>query len=354
MTSGSSRSTTTATPSCGDARSTRSSSASRSRSRCPASCRSPGSYKSISAAGVPVLIVRDKSRELRAFINVCRHRGAELKPEGLGQASHLTCPYHSWSYDLAGCLVGIYGEKTFGDVDRDSRGLLALPVKERAGFVFVGLTPGADLDLDAWLGGVGPFLDSLGLENSVHYSTRELEGPNWKVVTDGYLEGYHFASLHTQTVFKTNLSNIAAFDSWGPHQRHAFALRTIAEAAQLPREEWDPAKYVGAIYWIFPGLAISGGWRNHTAVSLVLPGATWDTSRTQQIIALRHAPTDDEERKAADHTRDWFHDVVLDEDYSTGQGVQRGLEALSGHEMIFGRNEPGVQHFHRALKELMA
>jgi hypothetical protein len=68
---------------------------------------------------------------------------------------------------------------------------------------------------------------------------------------------------------------------------------------------------------------------------------------------LRQEPRDDEEVKAAEHTRDWFHDVVLDEDYATGYGVQRGLQALSGTDFVFGRNEPGVQHFHRVLKEMV-
>jgi phenylpropionate dioxygenase-like ring-hydroxylating dioxygenase large terminal subunit len=314
----------------------------------------PGSYKAITVANTPVIITRDADGQVHATINVCRHRGAELLAEGYGTTNRITCSYHSWSYDLSGCLVGIYGDKTFGDVDRDSRGLVRLPVEERAGFVWVGLTPGMDLDLDTWLAGVQPFLESLGLDRSFHYSTRELEGPNWKVVLDGYLEGYHFASLHRQTVFKTNLSNMAVFDNWGPHQRHGFALRPIADAVNQTREQWDPALTVGAIYWMFPGLAISGGWRSHTAVSLVLPGPTWGTSRTQQIIALRREPLDDEERKEAEHTRDWFHDVVLDEDYAMGYSVQRGLEAMADKDMIFGRNEPGVQHFHRALNEHLA
>jgi Ring hydroxylating alpha subunit (catalytic domain) len=89
-------------------------------------------------------------------------------------------------------------------------------------------------------------------------------------------------------------------------------------------------------------------------VSLVLPGTTWETSHTQQIMALRHEPRDDDERKAAEHTRDWFHDVVMDEDYATGFGVQRGLAAFDGEEFLFGRNEPGVQHFHRVLNELVS
>jgi phenylpropionate dioxygenase-like ring-hydroxylating dioxygenase large terminal subunit len=288
------------------------------------------------------------------MINVCRHRGAELVGEGTGRANRFSCPYHAWTYDTKGCLIGVYGEDTFGGVDRATTGLLQLPAAERAGIVFVSLDRSATLDLDAWL--TPPLinlLESLGLDRCYHYSTRTLNGPNWKVVIDGYLEGYHFASLHRTTVYRTNFSNMAAFDKWGPHQRNAFALRPIAAAAEAPEDQWDPALCVGAIYWLFPGLAIAGGWRSQVVVSLVLPGPTWDTSRTQQILTLRHEPADDDERKAAEHTRDWFHDVVMDEDYATGYGVQRGLAAFAGQEFVFGRNEPGVQHFHRVLKELV-
>lgn len=314
--------------------------------------RGPGSYKAVDAAGVPVIITRDRDGRLNAVVNSCRHRGGELVPEGIGTTRRFTCPYHAWSYDLAGCLTGVYGEDTFGPVDKASMQLRQLPVAERAGIVFISLTPGAPLDLDDWLGAeLIELLEALKLDSCYHHSTRFLEGPNWKVVVDGYLEGYHFASLHRNTVFRTNLSNMAAFDAWGPHQRNAFALRPIADAVDLPQERWDPTTCVGAIYWLFPGLAIAGGWREQVAVSMVLPGRSWDTSRTEQVILLRHEPVDDEERKAADHTRDWFHDVVLDEDYGAGFGIQRGLAAMADQEFVFGRNEPGVQHFHRAIEE---
>lgn len=171
-------------------------------------------------------------------------------------------------------------------------------------------------------------------------------------MVDGYLEGYHFASLHRTTVFKTNLSNMAAFDALGPHQRNVFALRAIADAVGRPPNEWNPATCTGPILFLFPGLAIAGGLRHQTAVSIVLPGQTVGESRTQQMILLRRAPVDEEEIKAADQARDWFHDVVLDEDYLTGEGVQRGLDALAGTDYLFGRNEPGVQHFHRVLRDL--
>lgn len=313
----------------------------------------PGSYKAISVAGIPVVMTRDSSGTAHAMINSCRHRGGEIVAAGTGQASRLTCPYHSWSYDLDGCLRGVYAERTFGPVDRAAMSLLTLPAAERAGLIFVSLDRAAAIDLDQWLGPeLITLLGSLGLDRCFHYSTRTLDGPNWKVVIDGYLEGYHFASLHRTTVYRTNFSNMAAFDSWGPHQRNAFALRPIAGAVGLPREQWDPALCVGAIYWLFPGLAVAGGWRSQVVVSLVLPGTSWDTSHTQQILALRREPADDDERKAAEHTRDWFHDVVMDEDYATAFGVQRGLAALDGEDFVFGRNEPGVQHFHRILKEM--
>ncbi len=313
----------------------------------------PGTYKAIDVAGTPVLITRDSSGEVHAMINVCRHRGAELVGDGTGKANRLTCPYHAWSYDLKGCLLGVYGEETFGGVERETMGLVSLPAVERVGLIFVSLDPKATIDLDTWLGPeLITLIDAMALDRCHHYSTRWLDGPNWKVVIDGYLEGYHFASLHRTTVFRTNLSNMAAFDSWGPHQRNSFALRPIANAVDQPEEKWDPALCVGAIYWLFPGLAVAGGWRSQVVVSLVLPGKTWDTSHTQQILALRHEPQDDDERKAAEHTRDWFHDVVMDEDYATGYGVQRGLAALHDKNFVFGRNEPGVQHFHRVLKEM--
>lgn len=312
----------------------------------------PGSYKAVDAVDTPVIITRGRDGSLSAVVNACRHRGGELVPEGTGTTRRFTCPYHAWSYDLAGCLTGVTAEETFGPVDKTAMHLLSLPVAERAGIVFVSLDRTAQLDLDSWLGpDLITLLDGLELASCYHHSTRMLEGPNWKVVVDGYLEGYHFASLHRTTVFRTNLSNMAAFDSWGPHQRNAFALRPIADAVDTPREAWDPTACVGAIYWLFPGLAIAGGWREQVAVSLVLPGRTWDTSRTEQLILLRHEPADDEERKSADHTRDWFHDVVLDEDYAAGFGVQRGLAAMAEQEFVFGRNEPGVQHFHRLIKE---
>lgn len=314
----------------------------------------PNSFKAIDVAGTPVVITRDAQGEVHAMLNVCRHRGAEVCAPGIGKSRTLTCPYHAWSYRMDGTLNAVAGAATFGDVDKTSRSLVQLPAEERHGLVFVCLTPGRAMDLDAWLGDVAPVLDSLRLAECHHFSTRMMPGPNWKVTVEGYLEGYHFASLHTNTVFKTNLSNTAAWDSYGPHQRNAFALRPIAELGDTPREQWDPATLVGPIVWLFPGFAIAGGWRDRIAIAFPLPGASSTESMTEQRILTRTPPSNDRAREEAEIARDWFYDVTYGEDYLTGFGVQRGIPSLGDETMIFGRNEPGVQHLHRAINQVMA
>ncbi len=318
------------------------------------SCELPGknTYKSTTALGVPVVITRDSSGQVHAMLNVCRHRGALICAQGTGSARALSCPYHAWTYGLDGELRGLYGESTFGDFDKSERNLVQLPCVEAAGLVFVCLTPGLEIDIDSWLGDFRPVLDALKLDECHHFSTRLMPGPNWKVVIEGYLEGYHFASLHPNTVFKTNLSNTAIFDGFGPHERVAFALRTLETTMDQPEETWDPSANVGAIIWTFPGLSIAGGWRERMTASLVLPGTNVGESITEQRVLTR-SPITEENRHDLEVFRDFFYDVTYEEDYITGFGVQTGVGNLGGTTQIYGRNEPGVQHAHRHINKIM-
>ena len=104
--------------------------------------REPGDYKSVEVVGVPVLIVRGQDGRARAYIGVCSHRGTVLTEEGKGRCEHFTCPYHGWTYNDRGALIGVAGRRKFGDIDTASRGLTELPSVERAGLIFVSLTPG--------------------------------------------------------------------------------------------------------------------------------------------------------------------------------------------------------------------
>ncbi len=310
------------------------------------------SYKAIEAVGVPVVLTRDARGEVHAMLNICRHRGALICGEGRGSTRALTCPYHAWSYGLDGELKGVYGESTFGEFDKSDRGLIQLPVVEAAGLIFVCLTPGLQIDIDAWLGDFKPVLESLKLDQCHIFSSRMMPGPNWKVVIEGYLEGYHFASLHPNTVAKSNFSNTAIFDGFGAHERVAFALRNLENHLDDPEETWDPSANVGPIIWLFPGMAFAGSWRERMTCSLVLPTTKVDASITEQRVITR-TPVTPDDVPDLEIFRDFFYDVTYGEDYITGYGVQKGVRNVGGTTQLYGRNEPGVQYVHQTINRLM-
>ena len=119
----------------------------------------PGSYSTDDHSGVPILISRGRDGVLRAFLNVCRHRGAKVA-DGCGKARVFSCPYHAWTYDLAGQVMGIPDERAFPNVRQNRESLKQLPLCEKHGLVWVLATPAEDgattFDIDPWLSGLGP------------------------------------------------------------------------------------------------------------------------------------------------------------------------------------------------------
>ena len=312
-----------------------------------------GSYRAIELAGVPVLTVRQADGGVKAFVNACRHRGALLVEEGCGQARRFTCPYHAWSYDAEGALRGISGRHKFGDLDLDTHGLTELACDERSGLVFAVLTPGAELDLDDWLGGYDAALDLLGLADMELLDERHLIGPNWKVAYDGYLDGYHLDILHKDTLGVDTMGNVMTWDAWGPHQRVAFARRVTPELRDIPVDEWEPAKHVGFVHTVFPHVSVAGNGGRGAMVSQLVPGPTPDRSRTIQTHLIAK-DADEEERAATVKRADFLEWVVNEEDYKTGLGIQSALGSGANTAFTFGRNEPGNQTFHRCVDEALA
>src|SRR6185503_3626567 len=115
----------------------------------------PGDWRADDLSGVPVLVVRAGDGQLRAFLNVCRHRGAKVAT-GSGSGKRMfVCPYHAFTYDLEGRLTKLPAEGFPGLACAD-HSLVRIPVAERHGLIWVQATPGADLDVDSLLGGLGP------------------------------------------------------------------------------------------------------------------------------------------------------------------------------------------------------
>lgn len=310
----------------------------------------PDTYKAMDVMGVPVLLTRGADGAARAFLNVCRHRGSPLCEPGSGAAQRLSCPYHAWSYDTAGDLVGMFGAHTFGDVDRDHLSLASLACAEKAGFVFACLTPGVTFDIDAFLGDFAPYVTALDLDQWHIFEQRTLGGPGWKVAWDGYLEGYHQERLHPKTVGLNTIGNLMAHDTWGPHQRIVFGRKSLPTLVDQPEEEWDLDEHIRLIHSIFPNVSISGILGDYCLVSQLFPGATVDTSLTVQTVLCRHEPTTDEERQVAEQFSALVLQAVRDEDYWVGFQIQNALKSGATSEVLFGRNEPSLQHYHHAVE----
>ena len=320
----------------------------------------PGSYLATDIADVPVLIARGADGVVRAFVNSCAHRGAIVVEEGSGTARRFTCPYHAWSYDQQGSLVGILDREAFGEIDLDCHGLTELPCEERAGLVFGALEPGAALGLDAWLLGYDELLAHIGLADCNLVGTQSVAGPNWKVAFDGYLDFYHLPILHKDT-FGPDYSNKAAYDAWGPHQRLLQPDHRILTALDgVPEQEWATADLVTGVWTLFPHVSVAGfeidggdGVRQKIfMLSALYPGDDVGASRTVQYFLAPFEPT--EGQAAAIETRMAFLlDVVRDEDYHTGLRIQKALRTGARDTVLFGRNEAGGQRFHRWVADLV-
>ena len=312
-----------------------------------------GDYRALHAAGVPVLLVRGGDGVVRAFVNACRHRGAPVVQDGRGRRQPLRflCPYHAWSYDGQGALVGMFGADTFGAVARQELGLVELPSAERSGFIWAALKPGHDFDIDAWLGDFAPRLDSLNLANWHFHRQREIEGPGWKVAWDGYLEGYHQQMVHPQTVGKNTIANLMAWDAYGPHQRIVFGRKSLPQLSGKPEREWDAEAHIRLIHSAFPNLSISGIVGGHCLVSQLYPLADMRRTLTVQTVLVEAPPQTAAEREAAEAFSQMALQAVRDEDYAIGRRIQEGLGAANAG-FVFGRNEPSLQHYHRWVERV--
>ena len=310
----------------------------------------PGDFLTQTIMGKPLLFTRDKAGVLHCFINVCRHRGAKVCAAEKGHRSRFSCPYHAWTYSNKGELIGVYGEDSFGEVDRASMGLAELPCDERSGVIFACLTPGKPLDLDNWLGEFAEKLAHQNLEQWHLYTERFLSGAGWKATLDGYLEVYHHDSVHGKTVGPYTVGNLLVHDTWGAHQRMVIARKDITELNKTAPENWEaPESYIRVVHSVFPNLSISAILGGQCLIGFVYPGETSTTTVTRQLILSAEAPATDEEKATIESFSQMTLQAVRDEDYALVATVQGALHAGANESFLIGKNEPAVQHYHRTI-----
>jgi choline monooxygenase len=312
-----------------------------------------GDWLTAELLGVPLLVVRGDDGVVRAFVNVCRHRGAVVAPSpacGAGR-SRFVCPYHSWTYDARGALVGRPHEADFPHLPRAAASLVALPVALRCGLVWVVPEAVGAFDWDGYFGPMAATLEGLGYdERTVGPHERGFVQPsNWKLVLDANLESYHFQYAHRETIAHLFHDNLVQHESFGRHQRIVLPKRSLAGAGGEPG--WELlGRHSNIIHFFFPStfLLWEGDHVNGFCVSPKTP-STCDTASWMLVPAAVHA------RRAAAHwSRNWtlFWDAI-DEDFALAASMQRGLGSGANEALHFGAAEFACDLFEREIDALV-
>jgi phenylpropionate dioxygenase-like ring-hydroxylating dioxygenase large terminal subunit len=310
----------------------------------------PGDYLTDDFSGVPILAVRQTDGSVKAMINVCRHRGARVASGHGNAGTGLVCPYHAWRYGLDGALLSVRFEQGF---ETDCQPLPELPVAERFGGIWVI----ADVDGTPDFSVLDPLerdLNAYDLPHHHHFETRVVEiGMNWKLVMDTFLESYHIQVLHRRTIGPYLHGNLGTFDPLGRHLRMIIPRLSLAELAEQAPDQRDLVKHSATVYVLFPNtIFISQG--DHLETFRIYPGD--DPSRARMHVSL-YAPepiVTDSARLHWQNNMDLLLATVLEEDFPLGENIQRDFPLGAQTHITFGRNEPALSHFHRALDERMS
>jgi carnitine monooxygenase subunit len=307
----------------------------------------PGSYCTKTVMGRSILLTRTKDGSVNAFENVCLHRQSQIA-DGCGTARRLSCPYHAWTYDLEGNLVGVPGKEGFPQTVGKPAKLAELPATEFAGFLWLSLDATADLDIARHLGPLAPELEAWGIGRWTSLGEKVLDCPiDWKLALDTFAENYHFATVHRNTFATIARSNCTVFDAFGPHHRLVFPLNNIMDLEHVPEDEWQPLHHLTVIYALFPNIVISVTVANGELFR-VYPGDAAGHSVTVHQNSTPLDVSDESMAAGAKAVFEYAHSTVRDEDYRLVQALQRNLASGVRPGLVFGRNEPGLQHRHEA------
>jgi len=318
----------------------------------------PGDMFTFDVAGPAILIVRGQDRKVRAFLNMCSHRASRLV-EGCQRRKLITCPFHAWSFDLEGRLAAMPGEEGFDGMDRASRNLVRVPVGEWGGMIFVKAHAGEEeIDVEAWLGDLGPQLLALDLAGAKPIKVDRVETEaNWKYCLDTYGEAYHFSTLHMTTFGTRSRSNVALYDNFGLHYRVGFTSKSYEDLVGKDEAEWPETPYGGS-HFVFPNSIVYGapmeGGGSMIGMYRIYPGDA--VGRCQTLLSV-HRGSDVPEAtpdEAFTASHDYIVQVVTTEDYSVSREGQRNLaNAPANYRVVFGRNEAALQDVHRNIARII-
>jgi phenylpropionate dioxygenase-like ring-hydroxylating dioxygenase large terminal subunit len=350
-----------------------------------------GSYftRELPAAKASIVVVRDGAESVRAFHNVCRHRGNKLVwdeyplEETSGFCRQFTCKYHGWRYGLDGALAHVQQESEFFDLDKSQYGLVAVHCDVWEGFIFVKLAPEPPQSLRDFLGPMVTGLEGYPFDKMTErYDFDADNNSNWKLFADAFQEYYHVPALHPQQVPAAVRNpeggfECAHFQIDGPHRLVSTAgprRWTLAPEFMYPIERVTRSGMVGPWYTpkegelpvgINPGKVEPFGISNFQIFPnveiLVYEGwyiwyRYWPTSHNTHHFeaSLGYYPARTvRERIEHEAASVMFKEFALQDAGMLG-GTQAALESAPVDAFPVGDQEILVRHFHKEVADWVA
>ena len=321
----------------------------------------PGRFRTVDVAGQNVLLTRNAQGGLRAFYNVCSHRGAVLcdEPEGTTKAV-FQCPYHAWCYDLDGALVAT--PRVDGDeVDRSALGLKPVHVDEWQGFVFVNLSRTTPQPLRDALEGhydspVRFEKHAMDLLVTIR-TTESVVAANWKVIIENYNECLHCPIVHPELVevvpvYKTGDTGDRSRDDGGVELLTggtSYSDDPRARKAVLPGMDEETAHLIYGSQ-VFPNMFLDIAGSNVVATRLIPEGPTQTRIVTEYLFIPEDVAASDFDPEPVVR----FCEMVAGQDYEVCERVQRGLTSRGFEHGVYPARDEYVHEFDEYYRELMA
>lgn len=368
----------------------------------------PGDYICTDIGKESVLIVRQHDGSVKAFHNVCLHRGNRLRPEGIGKgAENFRCMYHHWTYGLDGAIERIPDLSSFPQGCPPGGRIQPLPAGEWGSFVWFSLNPTVEPLLD-YLDPAHTHLAPYHFERMRWVRDVTVEwNCNWKASVDAFNESYHVQGIHPQLMWYLDDVNLQ-IDCFGKHNRYLIPFGTISPRKDLPSQIPPPIQYMmekagmDPADWDGPMTGIRKAIQRHMRENghkkgrdyselnddqltddyhyMIFPNVTLNT-HADDLMLFRQRPHPDDpdkmlydiwmfelpdseaEDEEAEHRRPQHQNfkygdksigLVLDQDAFNLPNVQKGMHSAGFPGLWLGDQELRIRHFHKVIDDYLA
>ena len=313
-----------------------------------------GDWYTIDIVDYPILLTRDEDLKINGYLNICSHRGARLADGNGNTRKAFKCPYHSWTYSLKGKLISRPREESFDGIKKEKCNLKKIYIIEKFGFLWILLTKTAEKESKKYFEELHPIMDHYDLSNYHHYKTGIMKPEiNWKLAVDTFLELYHITHLHPETLSDIIRGDTCLFDNYGRHMRIIGARQSLSEIKDDILKIDNIESHILNLKVIFPNtIFVDHG--EHIELWHILPGDSVNKSWVSVSLFTKSTFNTKSETRHWENNFQLLKDVVEQEDFPLGESVQKGFYADKQRKLIFGKNEPGLQHFHKYLDKLIS